>query len=274
VAISEHPFTGDGLVVSIGRLIRRSRLFAGWSQRALAVKAGTSQATVWRIETGQPEPVDLAVVERLLDALGLRVSLQIDDRAYGDRERQRDGVHAALNGAVARWLRRQGWTPATEVQVGVPAPRGWIDVLAWRAADRSLLVEETKADLPDLGALQRRLALYVRESREVAGHLGWRPVRVAALVVGLDSESLGDRLRTNRDLLAEAFPEPIDQMAAWIRDPAARPPRSWCIALADPRSRGEPWLRAIPGGTRRRSAAYRDYRDAAERLVRPRRSRG
>ncbi len=119
---TEHPLTGDGVVVSIGRLIRRSPMLARWSQRELAARGHTSQATGWRIETGQPEPMDLATVERLLDALGLRVSLQIDDRPFRDRERQRDSVHAVLNGAGARWLRRHDWSPATEVQIGSPAP--------------------------------------------------------------------------------------------------------------------------------------------------------
>jgi len=249
---TRYPVTSPELVAAIGRLIRRSRTLAGWTQRELAARARTSQATVWRIETAQPEPVDLATVARLLDALGLRAALEIDDHLFRDRERQRDGVHAVLNGASARWLGRHAWTPATEVQVGSPAPKGWIDILAFREADRALLVEETKTDLPDFGGLQRRLAFYVREARDCARLLGWEPARVAGLVIGLDSQTLAERLQRNRDLLAEAFPTPVDRMAAWLRDPAAEPPRGWTFALADPASRAEPWLRPIPGGTRRR----------------------
>ncbi len=121
-----------------------------------------------------------------------------------------------------------------------------------------------------MGALQRRMAFYVREARGIAHSMGWRPARVAALVIGLDSEALGSRLRLNRDLISEAFPTPVDRMTAWLRDPSAPAPRGWCFALADPRSRAEPWLREIPGGSRRRAPAYRDYRDAALRLNRRR----
>jgi transcriptional regulator with XRE-family HTH domain len=267
---AEAPMTTSGLIGSIGSLVRRSRILAGWSQRELARRADTSQAAVWRIETGQPEPVDLAVVERLLDALGLRATLQIDDRVFRDRERQLDGVHAWLNGAGARWLGRWGWTTAMEVQLGSPVPTGWLDTLAWRQADRSLLVEETKTDLPDMGALQRRMATYIRSSREAAKAFGWEPARIAGLVIGLDSEALGERLRHNHDLLAVAFPTPVDRMTAWLRDPLEHPPEGWSFALADPASRAEPWLRAIPGSTRRRPSAYRDYDDAAVRMRRRR----
>ena len=44
----------------------------------------------------------------------------------------------------------------------------------------------------------------------------------------------------------------------------------FAFALADPASRAEPWLRAVPGGTRRSESAYRDYRQAALRLARRR----
>lgn len=123
------------------------------------------------------------MVERTLPALGLRAALDIDDLALQDRRRQRDGLHARLNGYVARRLTRLGWATATEVMVGRTAPRGWIDLVAFRDADRSMLVEETKCDLPDMGALQRRLAFYAREASSVAGDLGWRPARVAVLAV-------------------------------------------------------------------------------------------
>lgn len=259
-----------GLRGEIGRLIRDSRLLIGWTQRELADRADTSHTAIWRLETARPGPVDLAMVERVLKALGMRPSLGIDDRHLADRRRQRDGVHAVLNGYAARRIARLGgWEPpATEVQIGAEVPRGWIDLLAFRPADRSLLVDETKTDIPDMGGLQRSVAFYEHEAPRVAEALGWRPLRTIVLVLGLDSRQFGRRLADNRDLVRSAFPGDVARVAAWLVDPAAPRPRGWTLAVADPASRGERWLRPTTLGPRRRPPAYEDYADAARRLLR------
>jgi hypothetical protein len=201
----------------------------------------------------------------VLDALGMRPSLGIEDRHLADRRRQADGVHASLNGYGARHLLRLGgWEPpATEVRIGEDVPRGWIDLMAFRPADRSLLVDETKTDIPDMGALQRSVAFYEREAPAVAQALGWRPVRTVVLVLGQDSRQFGRRLADNRELVRAAFPADVARMAAWLTDPAAPRPRGWTLAVADPASRGECWLRPTILGPRRRPPAYEDYADAA-----------
>ena len=85
-------------------------------------------------------------------------------------------VHAQVNGTVARRLERCGWRTATEVlDRRRTTPRGWIDLLAFREADRALLVEETKTDIPDMGGLQRSVAFYERTALSAARRLGWRP---------------------------------------------------------------------------------------------------
>jgi len=264
-------YLGDaGLRRTLANLVRESRTLIGWSQRELANRAGTSHTAIWRIETALPGPMDLALVERVLAALGLRPSIGIDERHLADRRRQRDGVHGVLNGFLARRLVRLGaWEPpATEVQIGADVPRGWIDLLAFRPADRSLLVDETKTDIPDMGGLQRSVAFYEREAPRVATALGWRPLRTVVLVLGLDSRAFGRRLADNRDLVTAAFPGEVDRMAAWLADPSASRPRGWTLAVADPAFRGEHWLRPTTLGARRRPPAYEDYADAARRLLR------
>lgn len=268
MATTRIDLTRERLGPALGRLLRDARIVVGWSQRELAQRAGTSQSAIWRLETARPGRVDLAVVERALAALGLRGWIGVDDLAVQDRQRQRDGVHAVLNGFVSRRLTRLGWSTRTEVQIGGDRPRGWIDLLAYRAADRSMLVEETKCELPDMGGLQRRLAFYEREAWEAARNEGWRPRRVSVLVVALDSASLAARMLDNRDLLRQAFPAPIAGMSAWLSDPGSTPPRGWGFAMADPAVRGERWLREVAMGARRQPPAYADYPDAARRLLR------
>ena len=60
---------------SVGRRIRSERRLRGWSQRALARKAGVSQQAVCSIETGfRPNP-RWNVVMRLHRALGLSLDM-------------------------------------------------------------------------------------------------------------------------------------------------------------------------------------------------------
>ncbi len=253
---------------AIADLVRDSRELIGWSQRDLAAAAGTSQTTICRLEAGTTASIGLDVVERVLEALGLRVSLSVNGRHLDDRRRQRDGVHARVNGFVARRLERWSWLTATEVRVGGDVPRGWIDLLAYREADRSLLIEETKTDLPDMGGLQRSLGFYQREAWDAARRLGWRPIRSSVLVVMLDSATVARRLADNRDLVGLAFPARIADVAAWLEDPSRQAPRGWAIGCCDPASRASAWLRPTMLGSRRRQPAYEDYADAAIRLLR------
>lgn len=257
-----------GFTSQVATLIHEARDLTGWSQRELADRASTSQSTVSRIERGVAREPDLLVVERLLDAFGFRVTLDIAGAHLEDRRRQRDAVHSVLTGFVSRRLRRAGWQVALEVQIGDAVPRGWIDLLAFRDCDASLLVEETKTDILDAGALLRQLRFYEREATRAAQRLGWRAERTRVLLIALDSSRLADRLRANQGLLGAAFPAAVRDMGAWIKDPGRPAPAGWSLAVADPRSRSPVWLKAssLRGGTR--VPAFADYRDAAQLLVR------
>lgn len=256
----------SGFAPQLGAVVREARSLVGWSQRELADRARTSHTSIWRIETCRGD-LDLLVVERVLAALGLRATLSVDDRTLLDRRRQADGVHARLNGYIGRWLGRVAWTVATEVMIGDEVPRGWIDTLAFRSADGSLLVEETKTELDDLGRIQRSLAFYEREAMTAAAKLGWAPRRVAALVVALDTAAVARRLSDVRDAAQLAFPATVGGTLEWLRSPAAPPPSGWTLAVADPARRGSAWLLPSALASRRRPA-YRDYRDAATQLLR------
>ena len=257
--------------LSLGEVIRDARVLAGWSQDQLAWRAGTNQTKVSRIERGAATSLQLDVVNALLGVLGFTASLQVDGRHLADRIRQLEPVHARTTGFLATNFERRDFRTALEVQVGEPSPRGWIDLLAYRPADRALVVDETKGDLPDVGAFQRSLAFYERNARDVAHRLGWHPTRVVVLGTLLDSATIADRLAANRELIGHAFPSPVDRFLAWIDDPAAPAPFGPTLAMCDPASRSAAWLRPTSLGPRRRPAAYADYADAAARLGRTRR---
>ena len=234
----------------------------------LARRAETSQTMISRLESGHATGLEIAVVERVLTALGMRARLVIDGRHLEDRDRQRDGVHARLTGYVARRLDRAGWLIAAEVPIGDGPPRGWIDLLAYRPTDRALLVEETKTDLPDMGGLQRSVAFYQREASGAARRLGWQPTRMGVLVVLLDSAAVAGRLADNRELVTRSFPARIGDMVTWLATSGGPAPHGWGIGTFDPVSREKSWLRPTTLGSRRRPPAYRDYAEVAARLLR------
>ncbi len=60
-----------------GDLLARARREAGLSQRRLAQLAGTSQATVARIEAGRQSP-SIGTLRRLVAACGARLNVQVD----------------------------------------------------------------------------------------------------------------------------------------------------------------------------------------------------
>ncbi len=58
-----------------GRKIRAARKRQGWSCRELARKAKVTRQTVYNIEAG--EPYRMATMEKLVKALGGRVSVEV-----------------------------------------------------------------------------------------------------------------------------------------------------------------------------------------------------
>jgi transcriptional regulator with XRE-family HTH domain len=91
-----------------GSLIRRARVLAGLTQRALAERAGTSHATIAAYETGAKVPrVD--TLDRILRAAGCVPDVELrprPDATRADREAKGRELLAALELAAAFPLRR------------------------------------------------------------------------------------------------------------------------------------------------------------------------
>lgn len=90
--------------MNAGELIRRTRERQEISQRSLALRAGTDQAAVSRIERGEVSP-SVDTVERLLAAMGERLRLESESA-----ERHYDPVH--LRATLAR-------TPAERLELAI-----------------------------------------------------------------------------------------------------------------------------------------------------------
>ena len=256
---------GD-LVPTAVRAVIAARTSLGWSQRQLAQRAGLSQSFVSRFERGVTEAVTASAIERMFRALGITAELRAELPVVSGERPQADAVHAWICGYVGRRLSSLGWDVRHEVEVGAGRFRGWIDVLAYRAADRSLLINECKTDILDIGAIQRATSWYEREAWSAARRLGWRPVGTVTALLLLDSAQVEARLRANRLLLAASFPGRAAQISPWIEQPGPSPPAR-CVALIDPASRGRRWLKPSRADGRRTRSRYESYADAAGRLA-------
>jgi transcriptional regulator with XRE-family HTH domain len=265
--------TAGGLPSAVSTLVRDARTTIGWSQRELAARVGTSQTKIWRIERADPGALDVATLDRVLSALGLRSTLEVEGHHLADRREQRDRLHARLMAAMAGRLHRCGWVVATEVPIGGRELRGWVDIVAYRAADAAMATFELKTDLPDIGGLQRQLDWYERAAPWVARRLGWRVERFVSAVICLDTQAVADRLDEHRWLLRAAFPGEGRALVAWLEEPTSRPPQGRAIAVTDLAARRGLGLRASRLHGRRARPAYRDYAEAAT-LVRQRKPPG
>jgi hypothetical protein len=178
------------------------------------------------------------------------------------RREQRDLVHARCCGHSARRLGRFGWEVQQEVEIGTGRYRGWIDILAYRAIDRSLFCAEIKTEIDDVGRIQRTLTWYEREAWVAAQRFGWRPRQVCSALLVLCSTENDARVRSNRTILEQAFPARARDLGPWLATPGLAVPRK-ALAMIDPRSLRSDWLRPTMSDGRRSPARYADYRAAA-----------
>jgi transcriptional regulator with XRE-family HTH domain len=247
------------LLDQIGRTARSARLARRWSQRRLADASGCSQSEVSRIERAAMPDLTIRRLTRLLRALDIEPELFLAVPRI-EVSPQRDRAHARCVGAVARRLMKAGFIVATEVEVGGPRWRGFIDILAIHPVARLLLVIEIKTELTDLGALDRQLGSYVGEAWSAASALGWRPRGATGIAVVLATSENDRRLRANRDLIDAAFP--LRYRTIWphlgssVRPLPPRGARG--LAMIDPASRRRFWLLPTTLDGRRVPAPYPD----------------
>ena len=204
--------------VRLGSAFRAARLHLGLPQRDLAERAGLHRTTIGRIEHGRLEGVTLGTLERVGRVLEIRLDLNARWRG-GELARLIDAGHARLHELVARRLQATGWEVAPEASFSVFGERGAIDILAWHAPSRSLLVIELKTVLVEVGALMGGLDRKRRLAPTVAAERGWRPLRVGTWVVLTDTRTNRRRVAAVAAALRAAFPDDGRTMRRWLRHP-------------------------------------------------------
>jgi transcriptional regulator with XRE-family HTH domain len=274
-AVGYHWLVMDPLSVSVRTIavaVADIRHALGWTQAELGRRADVSQAFVSMVENMRVSDLTLETATRLLAVMGARLTVGVSAPFLGDRELQRDPAHARCASYAAGRLSRAGWTTATEVEVGGDRSRGWIDVLAYEPRLRLLLVIEIKTEIRDLGAIERTLGWYEREAWAAAGRLGWRPERVLGCLFLLATDANDTRIGDNLAAFTRGFPIRAGLLRQIMGDEVAAKPGERAIAMIDPRSRRQDWLRPSRFDGRPTPAPYVDYADFI-RVVSQRRRR-
>lgn len=168
----------------VGRILRAIRHRRSWRQQELADRAGVTQDDVSRVERGHIDTMNLTKLRRIAAALDADAALTIRWRG-GEVDRLLDEGHAVIGSWAMTLLGRLGWDVQPEVSYAVRGERGAIDMLAWHAASRTLLVVEIKTELTSLEETLRRHDAKQRLAAEIAdGRFGWTdPAAVCRLLV-------------------------------------------------------------------------------------------
>jgi transcriptional regulator with XRE-family HTH domain len=208
-------------VVRIGRVARALRRRRGWRQVDLAKRAGVSQSLIARVERGGADRLTVKTLEAIVAALGARLNLRVEWNGEA-ADRLLDADHASLVETVLQVLHSFGWEAIPEVSFAIDGERGSIDILAWHAASRTLLIVEVKSVVPDVQATLFVFDRKVRLGRPVAEDRGWHATRVAQLIVIGESRTARRRVETHASTFDARFPARAREIRAYLANPMRR----------------------------------------------------
>jgi transcriptional regulator with XRE-family HTH domain len=205
-------------LVRFGRGIRALRVRRRWRQKDLALEAKVSQSIIARIELGRSGRTAVETLEKVAHTVGARLELWLNFNGEA-LDRLLDQDHAALVEIVAGRLRSAGWEVRAEVSFSIRGERGSIDLAAWHAATRVLLVIEVKSVVPDVQAMLFTFDRKARLGREIAATLGWQPIAVGRLLVIGSSRTARRRLETHEATFDAAVPDRFVAIRRYIAAP-------------------------------------------------------
>ena len=220
--------------VVLGRALRAIRIHLGLRQADVAVKAGVAQQLVSRIERGDSGRMSRQTVSRVLQVVGADVVTTVRWRG-GQLDRLLDEGHASLVGTMADLLRRHGWQVLTEVTYAEWGERGSIDILAWHASTRRLLVVEIKTESARAEELLRRHDEKVRLGPKLArDRFGVTPRTVTRLLVLANRTANRSRLARLEASVGATYPARGAAVRGWIADQSATAAMHGLLLLREP----------------------------------------
>jgi len=203
----------------VGRVLRAVRLHKRLRQRDVAVAAGVSQSMVSRAEHGRLDELSFGAVDAVASVLD--VTVYIDARwDDGDADRLIDRAHARIVELVVSTLTESGWETVVEYGFNHYGDRGSVDVLAWHAESRTLLIVEVKSRLTDLQATFTSFARKLRiVPKLVQRDHGWDPRFLGRLMVMDGTTANRSIVGKHAATFATLFPERMPAVGTWLRRP-------------------------------------------------------
>jgi transcriptional regulator with XRE-family HTH domain len=206
--------------VRFGRIVRTLRIKRRWRQSDLAARARVGRAAVSMVERGRARDLRLDLAIRIVEALGGTVTLQVQWQG-GDLGRLLNARHSALHESVASYFTRlPDWTLAPEVSFSIRGERGIIDILAWHAPTRTLLVIELKTEIVDVNELMGTADRKRRLATEIGWERGWHPLVIATWLIVADGKTNRRRVAAHGTTLRNLYPADGRSINSWLRNPA------------------------------------------------------
>ena len=208
-------------------------------QEEVARAARVARPWVSHVERGRLGAITVDRLRAIAAALEIRLAVTATWRG-ADGARVVNERHSRMHElAAARLDRLPGWAYASEVTFSEWGERGMIDILAWHAASRTLLVIELKTEISDPAALIAQVDRHRRLAPQVGRARGWDQRHVACWVLVAESDFSRDQLARHRSMLRNAFPLDGRFLRRWIRDPRLAPrPTADVAALGTTRGDG------------------------------------
>jgi len=208
--------------LELGRLIRTLRRRRGLRQLDCALLASVHRSTWARLEGGHFEQLSLGTLRACLAAIEVKVDL-IPHWRGAELDRLLDEDHSAIASRFHQRLQASRWEVRAEVSFNHFGDRGRVDLLAWHATTRALLIVEVKTEIADAQRLLGSLDVKARLAPVLAKAAGWpTPQRVAVLL--LVAESTTNRRRIGRlEPLFSRFRRRGVAARRWLKQPVPLP---------------------------------------------------
>lgn len=205
--------------LQIGRAARALRHRLGLRQVDVADRIGVGHDAISRLERGRIEGLTIRTLRKLFAAFDAEIVLVVRWRG-GELERIVDRRHADLGERVVARLERLGWSVVPEISFSHFGERGSIDLLAWHAVKRTLLVIELKTELTSIEETIRRHDVKSRLAGLVAKErLGWECRQVARLLVLPDERTPRRQVERFAKILIGAYPDRGQHVREWLATP-------------------------------------------------------
>lgn len=204
----------------VGASLRAIRIRRRLRQTDVSSGAGIPRRVAILIESGRLEQVRFGDIRAYARALGARFDGSILWQG-ADLDRMLNRGHARLHEAVTAWLADVGgWLAVPEVSFSYSGERGVIDIVAWHAATRTILIVELKTRIVDISDLMTTMDIRARMAMRIAHDRGWTPAAIGLWVVVAPSRTNSRILAEHATVLRAKFPQDGRVIRGWLARPS------------------------------------------------------